>query len=251
MTVDGQNADTESGESRWDSAAPVRVLIADDHPVMSTALRTYVDSTSGMRCVGEARNGDEAVRMCAERSPHVVIMDLHMPTMDGIAATKAIRAEFAEVAVLAVTTFSTERYVIPALRAGAGGYIVKDAEPEEIIQAIREVHEGLAPFSPAVAHQLMVSVKNDPSQLRSALARFPEAPSIPERELQCLQLLAKGCSNAEIASQMMVSEATVKVYMGRLMKRLEVRDRVQLLIRATELGVVDPSLNCPRRPPQH
>lgn len=237
MTVDDQRNDTGPRD-----ADEILVLIADDHPVMSTALRTYVDSSPGMRCVGEARDGESAVAMCAELVPNVVVMDLHMPTMGGIDATRAIRERHPETQVLAVTTFSTERYVIPTLRAGAGGYIVKDAEPEQIIDAIRKVHEGAAPFSPSVAHQLMVSIKNDPAQIASALKRFPELPNIPKRELENLQLLAKGCSNAEIAAQMMVSEATVKVYMARLMHRLEVRDRVQLLIRSAELGLVEPSL---------
>ncbi|WP_150460555.1 response regulator [Nesterenkonia ebinurensis] len=243
MTIDEHNADRRATGKNAESTGAVDVLIAEDHPMMSTALRTYVDSSPGMRCVGEARNGESAVQMCKTLHPDVVIMDLHMPSMDGIAATRSICECFTEVAVLAVTTFSTERYVIPALRAGAGGYIVKDAEPEQIIQAVREVHEGLAPFSPAVAHQLMVSVKNDPAQVATALQRFPEAPHIPARELEGLELLAQGCSNAEIAKKMLVSEATVKVYMGRLMHRLEVRDRVQLLIRGVELGLVEPSLS--------
>lgn len=220
----------------------IRVLIADDHPVMSTALRTYVDSTAGMRCIGEVRDGRAAVEVAGQLLPGVVVMDMHMPGMDGIEATRRIREMCDSVAVLAVTTFSTERYVIPALRAGAGGYIVKDAEPEEIIEAIRQVGDGMAPFSPSVAHQLMVSVKNDPSQVASVLKRYPELPRIPERELEGLRLLARGCSNSEIAEQMLVSEATVKAYMGRLMQRLGVRDRVQLLVRAVELGLVEPAL---------
>ncbi|GAB3842596.1 response regulator [Nesterenkonia populi] len=237
MTVSDEHTDTPA------AGRTVGVLIADDHPVMSTALRTYVDSSPGLECLGEARDGETAVASCDELGPDVVVMDLHMPGIGGIEATRQIREKCPATAVLAVTTFSTERYVIPALRAGAGGYIVKDAEPAEIISAIRQVHDGLAPFSPAVAHQLMVSVKNEPAQVASALTRFREAPHIPERELEGLQLLARGSSNAEIATQMSVSEATVKVYMGRLMQRLEVRDRVQLLIRSTQLGLVDPSLD--------
>lgn len=230
------------GQGMRSEPREIRVLIADDHPVMSTALRTYVDSTPGMHCVGEVREGGAAVEAAGQLMPEVVVMDMHMPGMGGIEATRQIRWMFDSVAVLAVTTFSTERYVIPALRAGAGGYIVKDAEPEEIIDAIRQVSDGMAPFSPSVAHQLMVSVKNDPSQVVSVLKRYPEVPRLPERELAGLRLLAKGCSNAEIAEQMMVSEATVKAYMSRLMQRLSVRDRVQLLIRAVELGLVEPSL---------
>ena len=225
-----------------DDLPEIRVLIADDHPVMSRALRTYVDSSPGMCCVGEVREGAGAVESVGRLMPDVVVMDMHMPGVGGIEATWQIRRMSESVAVLAVTTFSTERYVIPALRAGAGGYIVKDAEPEEIIDAIRQVDDGMAPFSPSVAHQLMVSVKNDPSQVTSLLQRYPEMPRLPERELEGLRLLATGCSNAEIAEQMMVSEATVKAYMGRLMHRLGVRDRVQLLIRAVELGLVEPSL---------
>ena len=233
------SAPTDEGQ---DDSPEIRVLIADDHPVMSRALRTYVDSTPGMRCVGEVREGAAAVESVGRLMPDVVVMDMHMPGVGGIEATWQIRRMSESVAVLAVTTFSTERYVIPALRAGAGGYIVKDAEPEEIIEAIRQVDDGMAPFSPSVAHQLMVSVKNEPSQVTTLLARYPEMPRLPERELEGLRLLATGCSNAEIAQQMMVSEATVKAYMGRMMQRLGVRDRVQLLIRAVELGLVEPSL---------
>ncbi|TLP75763.1 response regulator [Nesterenkonia sphaerica] len=221
----------------------VRVLICDDHPIMSKALRTYVDSAPGLECVGEARDGETAVEMSGQLDPDIVLMDLHMPTMSGIEATRLIREKFSDISVLAVTTFSTELYVIPALRAGAGGYFLKDSEPDQIIEAIREVHEGAAVFSPSVARQLLVAVKNAPAQVATALQRFPEAPHIPARELQGLELLATGCSNAEIAEKMMVSEATVKVYMGRLMQRLDVRDRVQLLIRGVELGLVEPSLS--------
>ena len=242
MAVYHQRADMTNTKAPNVSSSAVRVLIVDDHPMMSTALRAYVGGASGMECVGEARNGEEAVTLCVELQPDVVMMDLHMPVLNGIDATRIIRKKSPAPAVLAVTTFSTEGYVIPALRAGAGGYIVKDAEPEDLIAAIREVHDGMAPFSPAVAHQLMVSVRNDPAQVRSALQRFPADPKVPRREQEGLQLLATGCSNAEIAAKMSVSEATVKVYMGRLMQRLEVRDRVQLLIRATQLGLVEPSL---------
>lgn len=242
MTISEECADTASAVPSSSPAPAVRVVIADDHPLMSAALRTYVDSAPDMVCVGEVRHGEAAVEICEQLHPDVIIMDLQMPTMNGIAATGTIRKNTPETAVLAVTTFSTERYVIPALRAGAGGYILKDAEPEHIIDALRQVHAGMAPFSPAVAQQLMVSVRNNPSQVTAALKRFPEAPRIPHRELEGLSLLARGCCNAEIAEQMTISEATVKVYMGRLMQRLKVRDRVQLLIRAAELGLVEPSL---------
>lgn len=233
----GRHAAHRSGD------APVRVLVVDDHPLMSMALRTYVDTTDGMDCLGEVRDGEAAVRDAVRHRPDVVVMDLHMPGMDGIQATEQITARCPEVSVLAVTTFSTERYVIPALRAGAGGYIVKDAEPEEILSAIREVADGAAPFSPAVARDLMLSARDEPAQVEAALRRFPEPPQIPARELEGLRLLASGHSNQEIAQQMVISEATVKAHMGRLMQRLEVRDRVQLLIRATLLGLVDPSLD--------
>lgn len=242
MTMGQEHTDTASAEPAASPVAAVRVVIADDHPLMSAALRTYVDSAPDMVCVGEVRHGQAAVEICEQLRPDVVVMDMQMPTMDGVTATDSIRKNVPEAAVLAVTTFSTERYVIPALRAGAGGYILKDAEPEQIIDALRQVHEGMAPFSPAVAQQLMVSVRNSPSHVTAALERFPETPHIPHRELEGLSLLAKGCCNAEIAEQMTVSEATVKVYMGRLMQRLNVRDRVQLLIRAAELGLVEPSL---------
>lgn len=243
MTVGQEHTDKQLACSSAVQDSSVRVVIADDHPLTAAALRTYVNSAPDMVCVGEARDGQTVVRICQQLCPDVVIMDLHMPRMDGISATRAIREESPGTAVLAVTAFSAERHIIPALRAGAGGYIVKNAEPEQILDAVRQVREGSVPFSPAVAHRLMLAVKNSPSQVAAALERFPDAPQVPNRELEGLKLLAKGYCNAEIAQKMTVSEATVKVYMGRLMQRFHVRNRVQLLIRASELGLVEPALD--------
>lgn len=216
------------------------VLVVDDHPMMREAVCTYVESAAGMRCVGEAADGETAVAAAQRDKPDVVVMDIQLPRKDGIQATADISRHSTSSAVLAVTTFDQEQYAVRALRAGARGYIVKDAYAHEVIQAIRDVGTGDIVLSPQIAKELVLDVSNDGQSIHGALAGYEEIPQVPESQLAVLQLLGRGHSNAEIARELFLAEDTVKKYLRRLNERFGTRDRVQLLIRAVQLGFVHP-----------
>lgn len=223
----------------------LRILIADDQPLMSGALRVLVASAPGMTCVGVVANGVEAVEACAAIEPDVVLMDMQMPLMDGVEATRRIKDTHPAIRVLAITTFTSEDYLVPALRAGAGGYLLKDAEPPAILGAIQAVHRGESVLSPAVATKLLASIERDRPTVgpTSVQPGSPDGSDLTERELGVLRLLARGQSNPEIAANLFVSESTVKANLTRIMAKLEVRDRVQLIIRAAQLGLVTLALD--------
>ncbi|MCH8560409.1 response regulator transcription factor [Nesterenkonia sp. DZ6] len=220
----------------------LRLVVADDHPIMRAALRAYVDSAPDMVCVGEAQNGLEVIERVREEKPDVVIMDLKMPVMGGVEATAAVMAIAPETSVLAVTTFSSEGHALQALNAGAKGYIVKDATADQVLEAIRQVHGSSVPISPDVARKLEFNEVNEAEEFSLALAGSDYLPRTPPRETEVLSLLARGFSNREIATRMVLTEGAVKAHLGRLCVRFGVRDRVQLLIRATQLGLIEPQL---------
>ena len=220
----------------------LRLVVADDHPIMRAALRAYVDSAPDMVCIGEAQNGIEAIELVREVKPDVVIMDLKMPKMGGVEATAEVMAIAPNTSVLAVTTFSSEGHAMQALQAGAKGYIVKDATAEQVLEAIRHVHASAVPISPDVARKLEFNPVNEAEEFSAALAGSDYLPRIPPREAEVLSLLARGFSNREIATRMVLTEGAVKAHLGRLCARFAVRDRVQLLIRATQLGLIEPQL---------
>ncbi|APF40776.1 response regulator [Neomicrococcus aestuarii] len=219
--------------------APIRVLIADDESLMRQAFRTIIDIADGFECVGEVRNGAQAVHHVELLNPDVVLMDLQMPEMDGIEATAKIVEKFPDVKILAVTAFSSEEYLIPALRAGAAGYLVKDTTPESMLSAIRSVYAGESVLSPAVSRKLVAKVMSQPATNGLGAQR----PELGDRELEVLQYLANGYNNAEIAARLGYSEASVKLYLSRAMAKLNVRDRVQALIVAMQWGLVTPNLD--------
>ncbi|ACS31653.1 MULTISPECIES: response regulator transcription factor [Micrococcus] len=217
----------------------IRVLVADDQQLMRTALAHFVSTAEDLEVVGTAADGVEAVEMAKDLRPDVVLMDMQMPRMDGIEATTAIMAEAPEVRVLAITTFSSEAYLVPALRAGASGYLVKDAPPEEVVEAVRQVHRGDAVFSPRVARELIETVTQQSERRESAAAHaLTELEELTPRELEVVTELAKGSSNAEIAQALFLAEATVKSHLGKIMDKWQARDRVQVLIRASRAGLV-------------
>lgn len=221
------------------------MLVVDDQPLMSAALRALVQAAPGMTCVGVAADGVEAVEVCDAVEVDVVLMDMQMPRMDGVEATRLITGAHPATRVLAITTFTSQDYVVPALRAGAAGYLVKDAEPETVLGAIHAVHRGDAVLSPAVAARLVAAVEMD----RPAVDRVcpgpgdPDGSELTERERSVLGLLARGLSNAEIAQCLGCSESTVKGHVMKVVAKLEVRDRVQAVIRAAQLGLVTLSLS--------
>ncbi len=218
----------------------IRVLIADDQQLMLSALRLFVESAGDMEVVGEAVNGAVVVRQCAALQPDVVLMDMQMPVMDGIEATEIISASYPDVKVIAVTTFATSDVIVPALRAGAAGYIVKDSAPDELVGAIRAVHEGKAALSPSLTGALMEAVRQSPAPVKASAPGLDE--QLTEREFAVVEQLAQGLSNASIAAALHISQATVKARLASAMSKMGVTSRVQLVVRAIELDMVTPRL---------
>ncbi len=212
------------------------MLIADDEALVRHALRVFVDRGADMEVVGEASDGIEAVDAVASLGPDVVLMDLQMPRMGGIDAIRQIASDHPDVRVIAVTTFSSERHVSPALRAGASGYLVKDTEPTAILAAIRDVHRGQSIISPQVWEKLAESLRSDPE---SGSRSGPVPEPLTERELSIVRHLAQGKSNAEIAQDLFLAEPTVKSNLARAMQKWGTRDRVQTLIYAVSNNIVE------------
>ncbi|MGO2663709.1 response regulator [Mycetocola reblochoni] len=215
------------------------MLIADDEALVRNALRLFVDNAAGMSVVAEATTGAEAVSRARAVQPDVILMDIQMPTVDGIDATAQLVATLPGARVLAVTTFASEKYIVAALRAGASGYLIKDTAPDALVQAIRDIHEGRAVLSPDISRELVHTVRqpNDRiDRLTEHLSR--DATTLTPREYSVVRLLAEGLSNSEIAERLVISEATVKSNLGRVIQKWGVRDRVQVLIFAAREGIV-------------
>ena len=219
------------------------VLVVDDQPLMLHALRTFLENEEGITVVGAAADGEAAVQQAHALTPDLVLMDLKMPRMNGIDATHRITDELPGMRVVALTTFSTLDYVIPALRAGASGYLVKDAQPEEILAAIRMAMDDNLPLSPGVVRLLarqVIGGAHAPAGISTSAAT---EVGLAPREISVLQFLGRGLSNREIAKEMYISEGSVKAYLANACMKLGVRDRLQALIRGFELGIVSPRLS--------
>jgi DNA-binding NarL/FixJ family response regulator len=215
----------------------IRVLIADDQAMIRSGLRMILETESNLTVVGEAADGDDAVQLARRARPDVVLMDVRMPRMDGIEATQAICAEPSAPRVLILTTFDLDDYVYAALRAGASGFLLKDAPAEQLVEAIRVVAEGDALLAPSVTRRLIDELARRPSLDSGAVAGVAD---LTDRELDVLRLVARGLSNAEIATELFLGEATVKTHLGRVFAKLQVRDRAQAVVAAYESGVVTP-----------
>jgi DNA-binding NarL/FixJ family response regulator len=213
----------------------IRVLICDDQALVRAGFRKLLEADAEIEVAGEAEDGLHAVELARRRSPDLVLMDIRMPRLDGIEATRRIVAETdAAVRVLMLTTFGNEQYVYESLRAGASAFLLKDAPPEDLLAAVRIVARGDSLLAPAVTRAVVEAfVRSSPS--RPELAAQLE--SLTPRELEVFELLARGYSNAEIADAITVSEATVKTHIGHVLTKLDVRDRVQAVIFAYESGV--------------
>ena len=213
---------------------PLRVVIADDQPMMRAGFKSVLESAGDITVVGEAENGEEAVSLARAQRPDVVLMDIRMPVMDGIEATRRLPDQ----RVLILTTFGLDDYIIDALRAGASGFLLKDAPTDDVLSAVRAVAAGDAVLSAAVTRQLLDQVGR---RLPAAVSRDArELAGLTDREEEVLRMLAAGLSNAEIAAAMVVSEATVKSHVSRLLGKLGLRDRVQAVIYAYETGLIAP-----------
>jgi DNA-binding NarL/FixJ family response regulator len=217
----------------------VRVLLADDQALVRGGLRKIVDGEEDMQVVAEAADGLEAVDAAKATTPDVAVLDIRMPNLDGIEATRRITAALGErVRVLMLTTFGLDDYVYEALRAGASGFMLKDAPPEELVEAIRVVAGGSALLAPAVTRSVIEQFARAAPPAPVDTEPPPAVSELTEREREVLLLLTRGRSNAEIAGDLVVSEATVKTHVARVLMKLGVRDRVQAVIYAYESGLV-------------
>jgi DNA-binding NarL/FixJ family response regulator len=225
------------------SESLIRVLLADDQPLLRASFTTLTNSTEDLRVCGEARNGREVVELARSTRADVVLMDIRMPEVDGLAATRAITMDedLAGVRVLVLTTFEIDDYVFESLRAGASGFLGKSAEPLELLNAIRIVHRGDALLSPAATRSLIARYLSRPG-----LDGVPSLAGLTTREREIVTLVASGLSNEDIAAHLVVSPHTVKTHVNRAMTKLGAHDRAQLVVIAYESGLVRPLGNPPR-----
>ena len=223
-------------------SAALRVLIADDQQLVRAGFRMILATQPGLDVVGEAGNGDEAITLARTTRPDVILMDIRMPDTDGIEATRRILAEGADDAprVVILTTFDLDEYVYDALRAGASGFLLKDVPPEQLIAGIRLVHHGEALLAPSVTRRLTEEFTSSGRPARPDPATALRALS--PRENEVFRLIARGWSNQQIASHLVVSETTVKTHVTRILTKLGLRDRVQVVVLAYEAGVIVPGL---------
>ncbi|WP_435737960.1 response regulator transcription factor [Cellulosimicrobium sp. PMB13] len=216
----------------------IDVVLADDQALVRGGFRALIDSEDDMRVVGEAATGDDAVRLALEHLPDVVLMDIRMPGLDGLEATRRIVADRAatHVHVVVVTTFELDEYVTDAIRGGASGFLVKDTEPAELVRAVRVTARGDALLSPTVTRRLLARVADATRAVRPTAG----VDDLTPREREVLVEVAGGLSNEEIASSLHLSESTVKTHVSRTMAKLRARDRAQLVVAAYESGIVRP-----------
>jgi len=210
----------------------IRVLLVDDQALVRAGLRMILKGEEGIEIVGEAGDGTEAVSLTAALAPDVILMDVRMPVMDGIEATRRIVDDDSGPRVLVLTTFDLDEYVYEALRAGASGFLLKDAPEEQLVAGIRIVASGGSLFAPTVTRRLIERYAGD-----RRTSRPPALEELTPRELEVLKLVARGLSNAEIAASLVVSEHTVKTHVASILRKLDLRDRVQAVVLAYETGI--------------
>jgi DNA-binding NarL/FixJ family response regulator len=220
----------------------ISVLLVDDQELMRMGFRMVVESQSDMDVVGEAGDGRAAIAAVQRTSPDVVLMDVRMPVLDGVEATRLITEADADIRVIILTTFDLDEYVYAGLRAGASGFLLKDSQPAELLAAIRAVAAGDAVVAPRVTRRLLSTFSHRlPAVGRPGPQQAERLSELTARESEVLQLVAGGLSNVEIAQELVLSEATVKSHVGRILSKLQLRDRVQIVVFAYETGLVTPT----------
>jgi DNA-binding NarL/FixJ family response regulator len=215
----------------------IKLLIADDHALARGGLRGIFAAEEEYEVVGEAIDGADAVEQALRLHPDVVVMDIRMPRLDGIEATRRLQAHASPPHVLVLTTFDLDEYVYEALRAGASGFMLKDAPPSQLVEAVRTVAQGETLLAPAVTRRLVERYVRRPTPDAGAQERLAQ---LTDREREVLELVARGLSNGEIATRLYLSEATVKTHVTRILSKLDLRDRVQAVVLAYEVGLVEP-----------
>ena len=215
----------------------IRVMLVDDQAMVRTGFRMILEAEDGFTVVGEAVDGRDALEMVDRARPDVILMDVRMPNMDGIEACARICAGSSTARVMMLTTFDLDEYVHAALRAGASGFLLKDAPPEPLVEAIRVIAAGDALLAPSVTQTLIDEIARRPAGQPQS---FPGIEQLTERETEVIRLMAKGLSNAEVAAALYLGEATVKTHVGRVLAKLGARDRVQAVVAAYESGLVVP-----------
>jgi NarL family two-component system response regulator LiaR len=215
-------------------ADAIRVLLVDDHAVVREGLRTFLGLQDGLKIVGEAADGAEAIEQAERLSPDVILMDLVMPGLDGIGAMRRLRETAPDSRVIVLTSFLEDERLLPAIQAGAAGYLLKNVEPQELARAIRAAHAGEAIIDPTVAARLVAAIADD------TRPRVEEPEQLTRRERDVLELIARGQSNKRIALALGISEKTVKTHVGHLLAKLGVTDRTQAALLAVEEGLVSP-----------
>ncbi|MDR6794672.1 response regulator transcription factor [Arthrobacter sp. KFRI-F3372] len=221
---------------------PINVLLADDQPLLRMGFRLILEGEEDLRIVGEASDGADAVRQAGELRPDVVLMDVRMPVLDGIEATRAITASGSCARIIILTTFDVDEYAFAGLQAGASAFLLKDVAPSELVSAVRVVASGDAVVAPRVTQRLLETyVRGAARPAPAAPAPDPLLADLTPRETEMLEAMAEGLSNAEIAHRYYLSEATVKTHVRRILTKLHLRDRVQAVVYAYETGLVVPS----------
>jgi DNA-binding NarL/FixJ family response regulator len=215
----------------------IKVLLVDDQALVRSGFRMILEAKEDLEVIGEAADGREAVELAQVTSPDVILMDVRMPELDGVQATRLILERGSSARVVILTTFDLDEYVFEAIRAGASGFLLKDVRPAELVDAIRVVAAGEALLAPSVTRRLLDRFARDVPEERTP----PSLDDLTDRELEVLRLVAQGLSNAEIAEQLVVGETTVKSHVSSILRKLRLRDRVQAVVAAYEAGLVKPA----------
>lgn len=215
----------------------VKVLLVDDESLIRNILKDYLSSDESLEVVGEASNGKLAISQARTLQPDVILMDMQMPLMDGVEATQYIHHSFPNIRILGLSTFATDRYVVELLRAGASGYLVKDSRPEEVTSAIHTVHDGGSVLSPEVTRYVVQGLEQS---VPAEISPDEELMSVlTAKEIEVIELLARGLNNKEMAAELFVTESTIKARFVKIMEKMQVRDRVQILVKAIEHNLIN------------